>query len=208
MALLPQNPRSQRLLIVGVLAIGLAGVYEQLVWAPKNDALAKIATHVDTLDSLNAFVKREAAKGSTAKMKGEAEAYNRELVVLRRLVPTSNEVPALLESVSSAARDAGLELSDVQPDGVVEGDQFDTYRYKIDVSGPYHKVARFLANVGSLPRIVEPMNLSLATTTVVREIKPARGEQLLDARFEIQTYVAHASAKASKASFLGGKAAP
>ena len=42
-------------------------------------------------------------------MKVEAEAFGRELSVLRRLVPTENEVPALLESISSAARRAGLD---------------------------------------------------------------------------------------------------
>ena len=100
-------------------------------------------------------------------MKAEAEAFARELGVLRRLVPTENEVPALLEVVSSAARRAGLELSDVQPDGVVNGDQFDTYKYKLGVTGPYHQVGEFLANVGSLPRIVAPINLTLAPTSRV-----------------------------------------
>ena len=37
MALLPQNPRDQKLFVVAVLAVGLAVVYQQLVWSPKND---------------------------------------------------------------------------------------------------------------------------------------------------------------------------
>lgn len=191
MALLPQNPRDQKLVIVALLAIGLAGVYQQLVWTPKNDELHTLQTRLDALDSLNRLAKADVAKGTAAKMKQEADAYARELAVLRRLVPTSNEVPALLESVSGAARRAGLELSDVAPDGVVNGDQFDTYRYKLGVTGPYHKVADFLANVGSLPRIIEPINLSLTPTSRVGEIKPKKDEQFLDAKFEIQTYVAH-----------------
>ena len=128
-------------------------------------------------------------------MKVEADAFGRELEVLRRLVPTENEVPALLESVSTAARRAGLELSDVQPDGVINGDQFDTYRYKIGVTGPWHQVAEFLGNVGSMPRIVSPINLTLTTSSRSGERRPQKNEQFLDAKFGIQTYVAHASVK-------------
>jgi type IV pilus assembly protein PilO len=148
------------------------------------------------LDSLNRIAKADVAKGSATKMKQEAEEYARELAVLRHLIPTENEVPSLLESISSAARHAGLELSDVQPDGVVNGDQFDTYRYKLGVTGPYHQVAAFLSNVGSLSRIVAPINLSVSPTTRTGEIKPKKLEQFLDARFQVQTYVAHASVKA------------
>jgi type IV pilus assembly protein PilO len=197
MALLPQDPRNQKLVIVTALAIGLAAVYQQLVWTPKHQDLTVLAVRLDTLDSLNKIAKLEVAKGTSAKMKIEADAYTRELGVLRRLVPTENEVPALLESISSAARRAGLELSDVQPDGVTNGDQFDTYRYKLGVTGPYHLVAEFLSNVGTLPRIVAPINLSLAPSSRTGELKPKKDEQFLDARFQIQTYVAHVTPKAA-----------
>jgi type IV pilus assembly protein PilO len=195
MALIPQTQRDQKLAVVVILAIGLAVVYQQLVWTPKNATQVTLQAHLDTLDSLNSLTKKEVAKGNAAQMKREAAAYTRELEVLEHLVPTSNEVPALVESISSAARRAGLELSDVAPDGVVNGDQFDTYRYKLGVTGPYHQVAEFLANIATLPRIVAPINLILSPSSRVGELKPKKGEQMLDAKFQIQTYVTHASVK-------------
>ncbi len=193
MALLPQNPRSQKLLVIGLMAAALAVGYYQFVWTPKNAELSIIAVRLDTLDSLNKMAKFEVAKGTASKMKEEADVYARQLNVLRHLVPTENEVPALLESVSTAARRANLELSDVQPDGVVNGDQFNTYRYKMAVSGPYHEVAQFLSNVGSLSRIVEPINVTLALANRVGERRMKKEEQLLDAHFQIQTYVTRSS---------------
>jgi type IV pilus assembly protein PilO len=195
MALLPQNPRSQKLLVLTLLSIGLAAVYQQLVWTPKNKELTIIAVRLDTLDSLNKLAKSEVAKGTATKMKQEADTYARELAGLRHLVPMENEVPALLESISTAARHAGLELSDVQPDGILDGDQFNTYKYKLGVTGAYHQVGEFLANVGSLSRIVAPINLTLTPSSRVGERKPKKNEQFLDARFQIQTYVARASVK-------------
>lgn len=195
MALLPQNPRSQKLLVVGILAIGLAGVYQQLVWSPKNVELRTIETHLDTLDSLNKIAKMDVAKGTATKMKLEADGFSQQLSLLRGLVPTQNEVPAMLDMISNAARRAGLEIADVAPVGVTQGDQFDTYRYKMGVTGPYHKVADFLANVGSLPRIIEPINVALSPTARQSpEVKARANEQLLDAKFDVQTYVAHAAA--------------
>lgn len=191
MALLPQDPRNQKLFIMALAAVGLAAVYQQMYWTPKHEELTALEVRLDTLDSLNRAAKMEVAKGSSAKMKAEGEAYARELTVLRHLVPTTNEVPPLLESISNAARRAGLEISEVAPDGVVNGDQFDTYKYKLGVTGPYHQVAEFFANVASLPRIVSPINVTIAATSRPTEMKAKKGEQLLDAKFGVQTYVAH-----------------
>ena len=197
MALLPQNPRDQKLLVLTLAVVGMAAVYQQMYWTPKNQELEALAVRLDTLDSLNKIAKLDVARGNAAKMKQEAEEFARELAVLRRLVPTENEVPSLLEAISSAARRVGLELSDVQPDGVINGDQFDTYRYRMGVTGPYHQVAMFLANVGSLPRMVAPINLSVIPTSRVGELKPKKLEQFLDARFQVQTYVARTSVQPS-----------
>ena len=195
MPLLPGNPRDRNLVLVGLLAVGLSVVYQQMHWAPENQRLNAMEVRIDMLDSLNRVARLEYAKGSATKMQQEGDVYARELSVLRRLVPTENEVPALLASISTAARQAGLELVDVQPDGITTGNSFDTHKYKLGVTGPYHKIAAFLTNIGSLPRIVSPINVNLAPTTRTGELRPKPGEQMLDARFGVQTYVAHVAPK-------------
>jgi type IV pilus assembly protein PilO len=191
MPLIPENPRNRSLLLVAIVVVGLAAVYHQLVWTPQNAENTILAARLDTLDSLNRIVKVEAAKGNAAKMRREADEFGRQLNVLRKLVPTENEVPALLESISSAARRAGLEFSDVQPDGVVSGDQFDTYKYKLAVTGSYHQVAQFIANIGALPRIVAPINVDMKPSNRTSpDRRPKKNEQFLDVHFGIQTYVA------------------
>ena len=177
--------------MVGLLAAGLAFVYQQYLWKPKNDILDLTAKRVEFLDSLNNKTKIEVAKGTAGKIRAEADMYQRQLEGMRRLVPTQNEVPALLDAVSESARRAGLELAGFDPDGVIAGDQFDTYRFKIGVMGPYHQLAAFLANVGSLQRIVAPINLNLVPSTRVSERRVKKDEQLLEARMQIQTYVVH-----------------
>ena len=117
---------------------------------------------------------------------------------MRILVSTASKHGSTAEighEIAGILAEAGFDVDDVAPDGVVNGDQFDTYRYKLGVTGPFHQVAEFLANIASLRRIVAPINLTLSPTGRVGELRPKKGEQMLDAKFQIQTYVTHASAK-------------
>lgn len=190
MALLPSSSRDKKMLVYGLLPIAIAAAYWYLLWNPQNVALDVVQLHVDSLAVINQTAKAELAQGKTAQLKAEAEQYTQDLEVMRRLVPTGNEVPALLEQVSTAARRVGLDISDVQPLPQLTGDQYDAYKYRMSVKGSYGQIGVFLANVGSLQRIVAPINLSLnAAANDPRARKVARS-QPLDARFEIQTYVA------------------
>ena len=198
MALLPSNQRDQIMVIVCVVALGLAGVYYQYLWSPKNETLALRQTRVDSLNAANEIARREMARGNAARLREEADEYGRMLVQMRQLVPTANEVPALIDNISTAARRVGLDLGPMEPMGVVSGDVFDTHKWKMSVTGPYHRVAEFLTNVGNLTRIVAPMNITLTPTTR-QAVKARPGEQLLDANFEIQTYVAKVAVPAAPA---------
>jgi Tfp pilus assembly protein PilO len=204
MAGLPQNQRDQIMLIVCVAMLGLGYVYYSYMWTPKSAALQALADRVDTLHAENERSERDLKRGTAAKIKVEAEEYARMLLVMRQLVPVANEVPTLLDQISTAARQTGLEIADVAPLPGIPGPVFDTYRYRLSVTGPYHRIARFLNNIGSLTRIVAPMNVSLAPSNKPN-LKPRPGEQMLDAGFEIQTYVAKTAPPVVAATTGGGQ---
>jgi type IV pilus assembly protein PilO len=195
--LLPQNQRDQVMVLVGVLGVVALVAYWAYYFDPRSVELDALEERVETLVSRNDRAKLELARGDPERLRQEALTVRQNLDMMRQLVPTSNEVPALLEQVSTAARRVGLDLSGVQPEPVVPGDQFDTYRYKISVVGDYHALGAFMANVGSLTRIVAPMNVQLRPQAAANAGTgaPARGNtsQLLDSEFQIQTYVARAS---------------
>jgi type IV pilus assembly protein PilO len=129
---------------------------------------------------------------ATAELKAQIEEYGQNLQLMRQLVPTSNEVPALIDQVSTAARRAGLDIGKVEPLGMESSTQFafDALRYKFTVTGPYHDVAEFLTNVGSLPRIMVPLNIQMqAGTQTGPRIDPKKAVTTV---FELHTYVARA----------------
>ncbi len=192
MALLPKNQRDQAMVLVCIIAVALAALYWMYVYSPKQTELATLTVRVDSLEHANDRARTETAKGSAGDVQKEAEQYARDLDVMRQLVPTGNELPSLLEQVSTSARRAGLDISAVEPQPVIEGEMFDTYRYKVSVTGGFHALGAFLSNVGSLTRIVAPVNLSLApatnpNATAVKLVRP--GTAAIESKFEIQTYV-------------------
>lgn len=189
--LIPKDQAGQLKVFVVVLAVAAIGLYHQMVYTPKNAELELLEQRVEGLTAANERAKKELARGSVKELREQAQRYAQNLEVMRQLVPTGNEVPALLEQVSTAARRAGLDLSAVEPQPVIQGEQFDTYRYKLSVFGNYHQVAEFLTNVGSLTRIIAPVNMNLAVTLdpAANRLKKRADQAVLDTDFEIQTYV-------------------
>lgn len=192
--------RDQMLVSIAVLAVAIGGAYGYFLYMPKRVQLAAIEEHVVTLDSRNEQAKADLANGNVARLKEQAAEYEASLKVLQQLVPTTNEVPALLENVSTAARRVGLDLASVEPLPVLIGEEFDTYRYKVSVKGGYHALAGFLTNVGSLNRIVAPVALDVKQMNAgdKKKARPKDGESTLETDFQIQTYIAHPSASAER----------
>lgn len=210
MALLPSNKRDQYFMFGAILALAIAYLYYSQMWAPTNEALDAQQAHVDSVVVMNQRAKSELAQGKTQDLKDEAERLTADLEVMRRLVPTGNEVPALLEQVSTAARRVGLDIADVQPLPLLSGDQYDAYKYRLSMRGDYHQIGVLLANIGSLQRIVAPINLTLTPIggpNAPGSRKRAR-TQMLDARFEIQTYVARVAPTAPAKTVRAGGPVP
>jgi type IV pilus assembly protein PilO len=184
--------REQTLAAIGVAAVLLLGAYVYFLYRPKSAELSIIEAHVDSLDKKNQQAKADIAQGSLQKLKAQSAEYEQSLKVMRQLVPRSNEVPALLEDISTAARRVGLDLATVEPMPVLPGEQFDTYRYKLAVIGGYHPVGQFLSNVGSLNRIIAPVTMAIKLHPIADKTKARlkAGESLIDTEFQVQTYVA------------------
>lgn len=196
----PKSPRDLAYLALCILFFGGIFAFYTMVYSPKEAELAAVQSHIGQLEQNNQRAKAELAKGSVNDLRAQALRYQQNLQLMRQLVPTTNEVPALIEQVSTAARRVNLELDGINPEPPISGDQFDTYRYQISVVGDYHAIAAFLTNVGSLTRIVAPVNLQLAP--VVQNggagiSAASRNKAVLSSKFEIQTYVAKGAGAAA-----------
>lgn len=195
MAGMPTTQRDQLMLLLAIVGIAGAGVYWAYQYDPKATELAAVETRVAALDSANQAARANASPERLQKLRDDAKKLEANLDLMRTLIPTGNEVPALLEQMLGAARRSGLEITNFTPTGTVSGDTFDTIKYKLSMQGTYHDIGTLLTNVGSLRRIIVPVNLSLTPSGSREARQGPKDERLLTASFEIQTYVAKSTAE-------------
>jgi type IV pilus assembly protein PilO len=161
---------------------GLAAREERVV--AMRDTIARLQAGTDS-------AKRELARGTVEDLRKRLDTYRGSLALLRRLVPERNEVPNLLDDISSRGRIRGVTLSQVVPMPVEAGPApFDTYKYNMSVIGRYDQIGQFLADVASLQRIIVPYDLTLdqANTTAAKALGDTTGA-LLEAKFQVRTFV-------------------
>ncbi|MBX6331166.1 MAG: type 4a pilus biogenesis protein PilO [Gemmatimonadaceae bacterium] len=196
MAGTPKGQREQALMLVGLLAVAAIGLYWYLVYSPRSAELDQKQARVEQLVTLNQKAKAEMAKGDIGELRRQLAEYQQNLILIRTLIPTGNEVPSLLEQVSTAARRVGLDVATVDPQPVQEGQNYDTYRYGMSVIGGYHQLAEFFTNIGSLTRIMLPVNVSLqlSNNPNANKLHGSDKSAVIEAKFQLQTFVTHGDA--------------
>lgn len=184
------------LLLAGVVGyIAYTGAVIEMVGikglAAQRQRVVAVRDTISKLEAATDSAKKELARGSVADVRKRLESYRSSLLLLRRLVPERNEVPNLLDDISTRSKIRGVTLSQVVPQPVEPGPApFDTYSYNMSVIGRYDAIGQFLADVASLQRIIVPYNLTVAAanTSSAKALGDSTGS-LLEARFQIRTYV-------------------
>jgi type IV pilus assembly protein PilO len=186
-------PTDQRGQIMGLLVlVALAGGY--FFWTQVHKPTsAKISTANHEADSLQQIVeaaKRDLASGSIEDLRRRVEDYRGMLELMRRLVPERNEVPTLIDDISTKAKVRGVTLGKIQPLSPEPGQPFDTYRYRLEVFGHYDQIGEYLADIASLPRVVVPEDVALSTASPqAQKLLGDTAGALLLAEFSIRTFV-------------------
>ncbi len=87
-----------------------------------------------------------------------------QLRVALNLLPKKAEIPDLLESVSWAGKDSGLEFTTFKPLGERAKGLYAEVPVSLQMSGNYKQLMQFLRRVGEMPRIVNVNSLSINGT--------------------------------------------
>jgi type IV pilus assembly protein PilO len=163
----------------------------------RKEQIVAIQDTIQRLEAATDSAKKELAHGTVEDLRKRLETYRGSLSLLRRLVPERNEVPNLLDDISSRGKIRGVTLSQVVPLPVEPGPApFDTYKYNMSVIGHYDQIGAFLADVASLQRIIVPYDLTVAATNI--QAAKALGDtsgSLLEAKFQVRTFVKSSSSE-------------
>jgi len=187
---LPTDQRGQIMALLILVALAGGYFFWTKVHQPQSAQIVAETQQADSLEKIVEAAKRDLASGSIEDLRRRVEEYNGSLELMRRLVPDRNEVPTLIDDISTKAKVRGVTLGKIQPLTPDLGTPFDTYRYRLEVYGHYDQIGEYLADVASLPRIVVPEEviLSTASQAAQKQLADTAGSLLL-AEFSIRTFV-------------------
>ena len=187
---IPQDQRSRTMFLLVVIAVLGGYLFWTKLHVPQSEEIAAANQESDSLETIVEAAKRDLATGSTADLQRRVESYQGSLELMRRLVPDKNEVPTLIDDISTKAKVRGVTLGKIQPLTPEPGSPFDTYRYRLEVYGHYDQLGEYLADIASLPRIVVPQDVTLSSASpAAQKLLADTAGALLLAEFSIRTFV-------------------
>jgi type IV pilus assembly protein PilO len=190
MALSPLDPKMRKNLIYGSLLLAFAaGFFYLQVYTPRVEANRLLEDDLAKIQASNSRA-RGLTRGATSPEEA-LELFRRQLAVVEGLIPSSEELPDLLDAISAEAQRAGVEISLIQPVSATSERYYTRRVYDMAVLGQFHAIGEFLTRVASLPRVVTPTDLRLSTPAGP-PAAPGAAEgpaPRLEARFSIETYV-------------------
>jgi type IV pilus assembly protein PilO len=185
----------QRVLIYVSTIVILVGAFVYFAYLPKHKQIGALdKTHKEL------SAKLEKAKNNArqlnayrTKMKTAEAQFN----IVMKALPEKEEIPALLDGISMAARDAGLEIIQFQPKSEVIKEFYAEVPLALQVSGNYHNISVFFDKISNLPRIVNVSAIKLI---------PQKEESKLTTTCEAVTYkFVEPSATATKKTSINRK---
>ncbi len=155
--------RLQRLLIFAAAILLLVGGFFYFSYYPKMKQIDTLSSTKKSLEQKLSVTKAKAKKLEEyrARMKKAEEDF----LIAKAVLPETNEIPALLSSISQSGQDAGLEFLLFQPKPEVKKDFYAEIPVSIKVAGTYHNVASFFDNVSRLYRIVNIQDVQMKAGT-------------------------------------------
>jgi type IV pilus assembly protein PilO len=188
MALIPDDPKQRNALLLGVVTAVLFFLFWSYWRAPRIEEMGEKQARLEQLEQNNRLAQIIVARGAT-ELEERLQEYELHVDRLEALIPQSEEVAALLNQISQAARQTGVSDPEMRPEPSEPGAFYTKESYEIEVVGEYHEIGRFLTNIASLDRIITPVDLELTHFQGNADILDPDLEVPLTARLRIETYI-------------------
>lgn len=137
--------------------------YLYLGWMPLQE---KIEAQQAQVEMQRVILKRNQRLASDLPRKRQEFAkLEKQLKAALSMLPKQSQIPDLLENVSWAGKDSGLEFSIFTPQGESVKQIYAEVPVAVNVTGSFRQLLTFLKRVGEMPRIVAVKNLVLTRRT-------------------------------------------
>lgn len=153
-------PLWQKLAVLIATFVLIIAAYVYMGWMPVQELIKKQAAEVELQQMM--LIKNKRLAQNLPRKKKEYAQLEKQLAVALDMLPKKSQIPDLLEDVSWAGKDSGLEFKNFIPKGEVAKQIYAEVPVSFNVSGSYRQLLTFLKRVGEMPRIVDVKGLTLS----------------------------------------------
>ena len=157
-------PRQQKIGILAGLIIFLLVIGYFYVYLPGDDKVTKLAEEITGVRGDRD--KKKALSANLPKLQKEAQEWDAKLKAAMAQLPNRKEIPDLLSSLSTKAREAGLEILLFRPRAENFQEFYAEIPVDIVVRGGFFNAVTFFDEVGKLSRLVNIDNIDLKNPKV------------------------------------------
>ena len=155
-------PLWQKLTVLAVTFVLVVAAYLYMGWMPLQEAIEDQQAQVDVQKLM--LLKNQKLARDLPRKKEEYAKLEKQLTVALNMLPKKSQIPDLLESVSWAGKDSGLEFKSFIPQGESAKQIYAEVPVNFNISGSYRQLLTFLKRVGEMPRIVDVKGLTMTQT--------------------------------------------
>jgi type IV pilus assembly protein PilO len=162
---LKNNPM-QRMLVIMLASLLIFVLYIYFVFVPQ---IGRVTALVGKVGKMRTELKP--AKSTIAEMGGlkkRLNDYNEKIELYEKRLPAEQEIPSLLENLSSMAKSANIKITSIMPapKAAEESAQKQNAIYKeipilITAKSGYHELGKFLSDLENSNRIMKVVDISI-----------------------------------------------
>ncbi len=161
-----KSPAVQKLLLAFLLSGGALGVYffsHLLPWTfPKgSEHIAELKGQYEQKSA--ELARARASVADLPRFEAEYDQLHQRWELASELLPTERQLPTLLRKITLAGQQTGITFTMFRPGGMQPSDYHTEMPISVAVSGDFHSVGSFLAELSNMRRIVTVSNLKLTT---------------------------------------------
>jgi len=173
-------PLYQRLLMLSVLLILIAGVFVWFLWLPQYEEIGKLKAEGARLGA--DWAQKKKIANDLPRFKTEFAKMETKLQAALTQLPNKKEIPTLLTNLATLAKENGLDVKSFSPKKEVSKGFFAEVPAALILEGTYHQIAEFTQSVGELQRIVNISDLNMSGP------KTQAGEAILKVTCKVTTF--------------------
>jgi type IV pilus assembly protein PilO len=152
-------PKQQRMIILAVVILVVLALSYVFLYSDRAARIADLSEQISTIAAERD--KKKALVANLPRLRQQLQQLDGMLKEAMAQLPERKEIPDLLSSISTKARESGLEVLVFRPRAETPRDFYAEIPVDVIVRGAFHNVTAFFDEVGRLTRLVNMNNIEL-----------------------------------------------